>query len=50
MTLRIITKYSGGDDDDNAEFGNTNLGGKMTLLVADCQGIVSDSESSPHYR
>ena len=25
MTVRIITKYSGGDDDDNAEVGKSNL-------------------------
>ena len=28
MTVRIITKYSGGDDDDNAEVGKSNLGGE----------------------
>ena len=32
MTLRIITKYSGGDDDDNAEVGNSNLGGENDII------------------
>ena len=31
MTLRIIAKYSGGDDDHNAEIGNSNLGGENDI-------------------
>ena len=50
MTVRIITKYCGGDDDGNAEVSNSNLGGENDIITAHCQGIVSDSESSPHYR
>ena len=32
MTVRIITKYSGGDDDDNAEVGKSNLGRKNDII------------------
>ena len=31
MTVRIITKYSGGDDDENVEIGNSNLGRKNDI-------------------